>query len=483
MSEAVRNVDVMSIVDVFESSSGPEPGFELRVGDLAEIARGNVLERLRSVDAEIGRLQAERAQLLGRIGDEAMLQAELDAELDPGCEIDRRRDLQWRSAALGLAAATNIGADAAQRQLAEAWTLTQKCQPALYALTCGEISLGHARAIARELVDLEPLAAGEAQNLLLPYAKRMSVGLFVRKARRLLDRGDPEALAVRHEKAFANRHVELDGARDGMATLTAYLDAADAAVIRTGLANAARRVRAEGDCRRQGQVEADIFVDLLMEGEVTIGRIGADGEGPAAPTRIVDQAPVTVNLLVPAATAAGGDEAPGKIAGVGMIGPAKARELIARAPSLRRILTDPIESAIVDFDRKAYRVPAELRRMILLRDDHCGAPNCGRPVKEIDHSLDYARGGTTRLGNLSGLCAGHHHVKHETPWRLVQLADGVLDWVGPNRRHYLTHPDTVLPAPPPAPPVDLDERTPFDLSEEERAEIAELVRRRAAGGL
>jgi hypothetical protein len=471
----------VNIEDVCESESRPSPGFELRPGDLAEVARGNVLDRLRVVDAEIARLQAERVQLLGRIGDEAMLQAELDVELDPDREIDRRRNLQWRSAALSLAAAANIGADAAQRQLAEAWTLTQKCQPALYALTCGEISLGHAQAMARELADMDPLAAGEAQNVLLPYARRMSVGLFVRKARQLLDRGDPESLAVRHEKAFADRHVALDGARDGMATLTAYLDAADAAVIRTGLGNAARRVRAEGDCRAQRQIEADLFVDLLMEGEVTIGRVGANGEGVAARTRVVDQAPVSVNLLVPAATAAGGDEAPGKIVGVGMIDPVKARELIARAPSLRRILTDPIESAIVDFDRRTYRVPAELKRMILLRDEHCRAPNCGRPVREIDHSRDYARGGATSLWNLAGLCAGHHHVKHETPWRLVQLADGVLDWVGPNGRHHRTFPDAILPAPP-ASPVDLDERTPFDLSEEERAEIAELVRRRAAGG-
>ncbi|MCL2516051.1 MAG: HNH endonuclease [Microbacteriaceae bacterium] len=491
----------MSIEDVFDSPMARGAAGEFRVAELAELARGHLLDRVRALDTEIAALQAQRVQLLGRIGDEAMQQAELDVELHPDEPLDRRRDLQWRSAALGVAAATNIGAEAARRQLAEAWVLTQKCQSSLRALLCGDISLGHARVIAREVAEMDVVAAGAAQSALLPYAQRLSVGLFARKAREVLDRNDPEKLVDRHRRAYADRNLSLDGARDGMATLTAYLDAADAAVIRSGLSNAAQSARRSGDARTRRQLEVDLFVDLLMEGEVTVGRIDGAAVGDAttataAPpdrlesgalvgaglgvstsnrldrARVVDLAPVTVSLLVPAATAAGGDDAPGKIEGVGMIDPGKARELIARAPSLRRILTDPIQSAVVDFDRKTYRVPAELKRMILLRDGRCRAPNCGRPIAEIDHSRDFARGGTTSRANLAGLCRSHHHVKHETAWRLTQLADGVLDWVGPNDRHYRTYPDTILPAPPPPDPVEEWEEAPFDLPSKRRPDRA-----------
>jgi hypothetical protein len=301
-----------------------------------------------------------------------------------------------------LAASANISSDAAQRQLAEAWILTQKCEVSLQALEAGEITFGHAQAIAREVADLDALAAGAAQEALLPYARRLAVTLFAKKAREVLDAKDPERLHDRYQRAYATRNVSVDGARNGMATFTAYIDAGDAAVLRSGLANAAREAKQLGDDRTHRQLEADFFVELLMDSEVIVAHPEVDpapdaakGAGITTTSKTIrDLAPVTVELLVPAVTAAGGDAAPGKVPGVGMIDPAKARELIARAPSLRRILTHPITSAIVDFDRKTYRVPAELKRMILLRDEHCRAPNCPRPGKELDHTT----GATTSPG-------------------------------------------------------------------------------------
>lgn len=297
------------------------------------------------------------------------------------------------------------------------------------------------------------------------------MGLFTRKARQVLDGSDPVRLADRHVTAYAQRNISVDGARDGMATLSAYLDAADAAIIRNGLHNAAREARQLGDVRPKRQLEADLFVELLMDGQVIVGQPGGaegagDADADASPAsgsgqRLADKAPVTIELLVPAATAAGGDEAPGKIPGVGMIDPARARELIAKAPSLRRILTDPITGAITDFDRTTYRVPAELKRMILRRDEHCRAPNCGRPVAEIDHTIGFAGGGTTSRWNLAGFCSNHHHLKHEAGWGLVQYAEGVLDWISPTGRHHLTFPELILPAPPPPDPTDYADDTPF----------------------
>ncbi|WP_162940072.1 HNH endonuclease [Gryllotalpicola protaetiae] len=447
----------MKFGDVFDAGPGSGPVLELSTDELAGVSRGHVLDRVRRIDAEVAGLQAERVQLLGRLGDEAMLQAELDVAVDSSRSLDVRRNIQWRSAALELAAAAKVSPDSAGRQLSEAWTLTQSCQPTLAALSQGEIALGHARVIAREVAGLDGLAAGAAQDALLPYARRLSVGLFERKAREVVDVSDPVRVHDRHARAWASRHVSVDGARDGMATLTAYVDAGDAALIVTGLSNAAREARQAGDSRTRRQVEADFLVELALEGEVVI-------RGEAE--RLVDKAPVVVELMVPAATAAGDDEAPGKIPGIGMIDPVKARELIARAPSLKRILTDPITSAIIDFDRSTYRVPAELKRIIRLRDEHCRAPNCPRPQVDVDHTIDYAKGGKTARGNLAGLCENHHYVKHEAGWALAQYVEGILDWVSPSGRHYTTVPDVIMPCPPPTPWWDDDgdyaDTTPFD---------------------
>ncbi|MFC4243886.1 DUF222 domain-containing protein [Gryllotalpicola reticulitermitis] len=444
----------MSISEMRELFPGPDPVANARAGFLAEAGRPGILERLRETDAEIARLQAERIRLLGRLGEEALMQAELDAARNPDDDPDRWVRLQWRSAAMELAAAAKLGAESATRQLAEAWTLTEKCEPTLQVLEAGEISFGHAQTIAREVADLDAFAALDAQEILLPQAQKFSVGLFARKARQLLDRGDPDKLADRHRRAFADRHLKVEGARDGMAWLTAYLDAADAAVIASGLHNAAEDARAAGDARTRRQVEADLFVDVLAAGQITIGHV-------AGATRSVrDRAPISVEVLIPAATLAGDDAAPALIPGIGMIDPRRARELVARAPSLRRILTDPLASTVLDFDRRTYRVPAELKRVIMRRDLHCRAPGCTRPIIEIDHTVGFARGGTTSRGNLAGLCRNHHHLKHEAGWSLVQHADGVLEWTSPTKRHYLTEPGLVLPA---EPPPDEWDPAPFDL--------------------
>jgi hypothetical protein len=104
--------------------------------------------------------------------------------------------------------------------------------------------------------------------------------------------------------------------------------------------------------------------------------------------------------------------------------------------------------------------------MIRLRDEHCRAPNCPRPGDDLDHSIDYARGGRTSGDNLAGLCENHHYVKHEAGWGLAQYADGVLVWTSPSGRHYRTRPDVIMPTPPPKDPWDdwddYADNTPFD---------------------
>ncbi|WP_022880607.1 HNH endonuclease [Gryllotalpicola ginsengisoli] len=425
------------------------------------------ISRVVEIRAQIAALEAEEARIMADLilqaqGEAAELEAEFD---DPDTESDRRARLHIRSLATELAASTHSSLPTIEARMNDAWVLVNRLPATFAALSRGELSRAHAQAMVSETDHLPH--RGEAEAALLPWAKELSVAAFRRKAARVLERLEPESLATRHERAFARRHVALTPARDGMARLEALIDAADAVVIKTGLENAAAEARSHGDTRTGAQLEADLLVDVLADGEVTIG---APSENAAASLR--DRAPVAVTVLIPAETLAGADEKPAVVQGHGVIDPAAARRLVAAAPSLIRVLTDPISSAVVDFDRRSYRIPAELKRVIRLRDGHCRGPSCSAPLSrtEIDHTVAYAGGGTTARWNLAHLCANHHHLKHEAGWGLRQYADGVLSWRSPTGRIYRTHPDDELevlaePGPPDPAPFAPLQPAPFDKTE------------------
>ncbi|MDI6941882.1 HNH endonuclease signature motif containing protein [Microbacterium barkeri] len=58
----------------------------------------------------------------------------------------------------------------------------------------------------------------------------------------------------------------------------------------------------------------------------------------------------------------------------------------------------------------------------------------------MDHTIPYAQGGVTDVGNLACLCEGCHQDKHHTPWQVRQLGDGVLEWTSPAGHTYTEKP-------------------------------------------
>ncbi|MFC4244693.1 DUF222 domain-containing protein [Gryllotalpicola reticulitermitis] len=473
-------------------------------------------ERVVAIRKEIARLEAEEVHVLSGLLAEAEGEAGEDAidAADPA-DVTRRHDLAVRSIATELAASTHTSVNAAQSRLGEAWVLSNQLRATLTALEAGDISRAHAHELVTETDHLGG-ARFEAELALLPLAKALPISQFRRRAKRALETLEKDSLKARHARAFARRRVDVTAARDGMAHLDAYIDAADAALLRAGLQNAAAEARSLGDTRSATQLQADLFVDILSEGNVTIGAgapLTASSSGATdelvsvSSGTLISRAPVTVDVLIPAAVLAGSNGSNGssgsdssngsdgsdgsdqhsaadlagagdtpasaEIVGLGVIDPVRARQLVARAPSLRRILTDPISSAIVDFDRKTYRVPAELKRIIQRRDGHCRAPGCFLPVSvtELDHTRAAAGGGPTALWNLACLCRNHHHLKHEAGWGLKQYLGGILEWRSPSGRFYRTHPEVAVVGPPGQPvdpwrPPSTGQPAPFDLPDE-----------------
>ncbi|WP_153303343.1 HNH endonuclease signature motif containing protein [Plantibacter flavus] len=114
---------------------------------------------------------------------------------------------------------------------------------------------------------------------------------------------------------------------------------------------------------------------------------------------------------------------------------------------MTRVLTHPETSAVVSVGRQQYRVPADLQRAVRLRDVTCRAPGCGRRSRacDLDHSVAWADGGTTSVGNLACVCRHHHRLKHLPGWSLDHRPDGVLEWTTPDGKRHRTEPESVPP--------------------------------------
>jgi hypothetical protein len=118
---------------------------------------------------------------------------------------------------------------------------------------------------------------------------------------------------------------------------------------------------------------------------------------------------------------------------------------------------------------QAYKVPADIREQVILRDRTCVFPGCARPARrcDVDHIIEYdhdadAEGrpqpGPTQTDNLACLCRFHHRLKTHSPWRYTMTAPGVFEWTSPHGHRYrrdhtgTTHLDPLVPDEPPAPP-------------------------------
>ena len=282
----------------------------------------------------------------------------------------------------------------------------------------GEVSAANARHLADTLESLpvqsESDGALDAAALELAH---LAPARFRERVRVLRERLHPRDARERHRAAAEERTAWHEPGRDGMAWLGVHLTAPDAAAGWERIDGVARHLAAQpGETRTLSQLRADAAADILT------GRTD-----PATEPR------VSLGVLVSVQTLLGVDDLPATLEGYGPIDADTARRLAAHAPSFHRILTHPVSSTILDVDRTTYRPPADLKRWLALRDGTCRFPGCGRAAKhcDIDHTVPWSRGGTTRAGNLAHLSRRHHTLKDETRWAVARDPDGRLEWTSP----------------------------------------------------
>ena len=102
----------------------------------------------------------------------------------------------------------------------------------------------------------------------------------------------------------------------------------------------------------------------------------------------------------------------------------------------------------------AYTPTRQQRRYLRNRDQVCRWPGCAASAHraDLDHTVDHAFGGETRLDNLAHLCRSHHVTKHATSWTLRQHPGGVIAFTSPHGRTFSTRPEPIPGYGPDAPP-------------------------------
>ena len=101
--------------------------------------------------------------------------------------------------------------------------------------------------------------------------RTLTAAKFGRKLNRLCELADAESMVQRHEKAVADRMVEVTPGRDGMAWLSAYLPVEDALGVFNRLTEIAKSVqRAEADVQR-AENDPDAAADAATDGTTGTG--------------------------------------------------------------------------------------------------------------------------------------------------------------------------------------------------------------------
>lgn len=129
--------------------------------------------------------------------------------------------------------------------------------------------------------------------------------------------------------------------------------------------------------------------------------------------------------------------------------PAETSQRIACDAS-KVVMWHAADGSVLDVGRKTRTVPPTIRRALEYRDKHCRFPWCGSKYCDAHHIRHWARGGETKLDNLSLLCVRHHRAVHEGGFRMVRTPLKQLEFYWPNG-HLM--PDAPSPPPIPGDPV------------------------------
>ncbi|KRE80739.1 HNH endonuclease signature motif containing protein [Arthrobacter sp. Soil762] len=362
-----------------------------------------------------------------------------------------------------------IGGRAAGALLEQSCALATSLPRTLAALQAGTVSWQHARVIVDETATLDRDAAKALEAHFLEAdapspacgcpAGEMPAYRFRRKARTWRERHHPDSIEKRHAKGVEDRCLEYTPEQDGMARMSAYLPADQAAAIWNRITAIARGLQGPEEDRTLTQLRADVFATAALRSDSGCTRcrnsIGTAARAGAPGLADIPTPRAEVLITVPIFSLLGVTEEPSMLDGYGPIPASMARELVANgADSFHRVLVDPRDGAPLEIGRTSYRLTKAMRNWLRMRDGKCPFPGCSNHSldNEADHLLAWHHGGTTGISNLGQPCRRHHSLKHASGWKPTPATKNEPPgWVSPSGRKYKSeHQDWEPPHWPPS---------------------------------
>ncbi|MBF0816018.1 HNH endonuclease [Microbacterium paludicola] len=398
-----------------------------------------IIDGVAAADQMIAGVTAIKANLLAR----AQLMAE---DLIHEAQAPARWDLPVRAIAADIAVATNASDRTLRARMEDATVLISKF-PATYSALCeGRISPAHATVIVDEGERLDDAhVRSRYERVVVERAAETTPGRLRPIAQAVAEELEPIPFVERHEAALEQRRTWVDDLPQGVSHFNAIIESVRAHGIQDMLTQMGlsimdagplpddvplgdeRAAATSADTRTLQQLRADAFVDSMLAGAAK----ALSGDGAADTTACFRP---RVQITIPVDTLLGIGDEPAFLAGHGPVSPEVARRLAGRTHTWARLFADPDTGCLRTVD--TYVPTADQKRFLAARDEHCRFPGCRQPVYrcDLDHTVAYAEGGRTEVGNLAPLCRSHHVLKHNSDWDVEQGFDGLMAWISPTGR-------------------------------------------------
>ncbi len=355
---------------------------------------------------------------------EAVAEAELEIFEDPALAQQATAD-EVRAALTmtrrGADGHINIANDLAR--LPEVWRTMES----------GDLSLSKARVIAENTRHLPQATARQVAHEALDLAPRQTTGQLRARLSKLVLEVDPDAARSRYQAGVEDRRVMLNPTEVGTANLGGSdLPSPRAAAAMKRLNRLARRLRRAGDDRTMDQLRADIFLDLLN------GNTVEDGVGGGE-----------VHISVELTTLAGLDEHPGDLNGFHPVIADIARQVVRDRSKARHRVTVTEDGEPIWAGSTRRRATVAQRDQVISINRVCVFPGCRVPATDcdLDHTIEYSKGGPTEVWNNAPLCRHDHVGRHKRGWRIERVGRGCYLWTSPLGHRYLVGPEAARPPP------------------------------------
>ncbi|MEK7251984.1 MAG: DUF222 domain-containing protein [Actinomycetota bacterium] len=353
----------------------------MRAHSLVEPVEHPIDEYVR-LRGEVTMLQAQCAEVLGRIDGEGLF-----------------ADAGYLSAVSLVRDRTGDSWDAARRCVSEARGVAE--HPYLRAaFVSGVIDRPRvAMLLAASRVSPELFARDE--RVLVDAVAPLPMGKAFRVIEYWKQAADRQAAAVDAEHLHRRRHLHVSRTMGGMVRLDGELDPEGGEIVITALGSLVEPANFDpSESRSGGQRRADALVELcadhLAHGDTPV----SGGTRPQ------------ITLTASREVLRGEPGQPCELGDGAVVDPEVARRLACDAV-VTEVMTDG--SGVLDVGRSTRSIPPAIRKALIIRDQGCTHPGCGRPHRWCDahHIIHWADGGHTSLDNLVLLCRPHHRMRHE----------------------------------------------------------------------